>query len=277
MSLLRLFYAAPEDVGDAATWKRLSVGLERAVKAGGGPGVTVEVGAQPIFAPGKDGDEALRELEEQETGWRHVRIDPWCAFPVYFAVGLTFGNGFVRKQLREIKRRIRKLDPRLTPLYEHEGVYDLDAPRVYGYDLDPANPEDAASLEHLMIPFRDGVIYLGEPWVFQERDESVDRSKFEIFPVGPNLSLVSVLDGEVEVDLWMRSAAGLGLLAIDPADPAEAALKRRFADRDDLRILVGEAPFPGMRLAIYRTPEAPLVVYDPNYAAEIDDAILFAI
>ncbi len=274
----RLFYTSPVDHHNSESWEGLASSLKRAVVSACDSGLSVQVGTRPLFGYGTDTEEALAEIEEQHLAPREVRIDLWSSIVFYAAVCVTLGSGIRRKERRALMSRLKKKElSDQTLLREHEGPYDLESGRVYGYSLSPS--DDRATIARLLEPF-DGPIYLGEHWLIQDETEQVDTKSFDlVFRVGPNLAVFFASDPEAEERIWEACLSGEGLIAFYADDPAEAALKRRFSDFEDLQILLAEHPSAAMRVTIGRChqDDSLVVVHGPPYAPELDESVLFVV
>ena len=271
-----LFYASPMDVGDGQAWQGFADRIRRDIVLACGRRTSIQIGEQPIFAPGMDGEDAILDFQEWHMEWQHVRVEPWCAYPGYACICVLLGPGFVRKNLRNLKSRLRKLNRHMTLLHEHEGDYRRDCGRAYAYNLSTSDARDLATLEFIMEAYADGALYFGERWMLQGGDEAIDESNFSILQESPDMAVFEVHDEDAEEELWKNSTAGLGLMAFSHRDPVGKHLLARFKDKDDLRVLCAESDHFSMRVALNRTLEAPVVVYDPQVGPpEIDDPILF--
>lgn len=276
----RIFYTSPIDESGLDRWQGLAGRLERAVAATCDGKVSVTAGTQPVFGRGTDVDETLAALEEERLAPRDVRIDLWCSVPFYAAVCLTLGPGIRRGERRALTRRLQKKElSGQTFLREDEGEFHVDTGRVYGYSVSPADDRGRSTIDFLLTPF-DSPIYMGEHWLIQGGDEQVDSESYDlVVRVGTNHAIFLANDPEAAERVWEASTRGEGLIAFHGDDPAEPEIRRRFSRYEDLVIFLAEKPFSGQRVTIGRCrPEDSLVViYDPPYAPEVDEPILFMI
>lgn len=289
----RLFFTSPVDHHNLGSWDGLGRSLKAAVAASCGRDVSIEVGTRPVFGYDTDVDETLAELEELRLGPREIRVDLWCSIFFYGTICVTLGPGLRRQERRALTRRLSKKElARHTLLREHEGAYDLDSGRVFGYQLFPGDDRARSTITEILEPF-DGPVYLGEEWLVQDEDGILDNESFELIAsrlkvagsgvegaVEEYLALFLARDPEAEARAWLNAtASGQGLIALYADDAAEAKLVRRFTAFEDLPILLAEAPSANMRVTIGRChdDDSLVVVYGPPWAPEVDEPVLFMI
>lgn len=278
----RLFYTCPVDSRDLAAWGPLADALRGAVQASCGSGVTVEVGDQPVWGRGVDEEETLAELEEMQPMDR-ARIDLWSAVPGHAALAITLGSQVQRKARRALEKKLRKVLRGQKLLRELEGRYDDESARVFAFDISVA--DDAAArtaLEFLVSPF-DPPLYLGERWLLQGEDESLDAVAFDLIAEpAPGLVTFFCKTEQAEERVWRHAGSGEGLFALYPDDPALPDLIRRFHKLEDLRILLAEKPDAGQRITVDRrasgeTGDGLVVAYTTAGPPEIESPYLFLI
>lgn len=273
----RSFYSSPVDHQTLGEWAKLSERLLRGAEKACRPDVTLEVSREPVFTYGIDVEETLLELEDLEFGARTVRIDLWSAIVRYGAICITVGEGIVRKERRALEKSVQKILRGETLIHESEGAFDRDERRIYGYRLDPADDRDRSTLADLLIPF-DPPHYVGERWLLQGDDESIDAARYEIWPKTPSQVVqFAALTEEAQEDAWRRAHLGEGLLAVYPDDPALDDLVRHFASHDDLRRLPGKSWEYRVAIGRGRPEDRLVVVYDASTLPSEDTEWLFVV
>ncbi|MEM6793017.1 MAG: hypothetical protein AAF725_03495 [Acidobacteriota bacterium] len=273
----RWLFTAPRALV-AGGWRELARELEADAAASCAPDAAIETRDEPVWREERNFEDILLDLEEMDPAPRSVRLEPWCEIEGYAGLSVLLGSRIGRKERRALGRRLAKSSLRgETLLREHEGAWDEDAGRVFGYRLDGRDAGDRAALEHLLMPL-DAPLYLAERWMLMGSDERPDLSSFEaIQEVGQGLALFLTRTGEAEERLFEGSTAGGGWVAGYPDDEAWDLLVRDFARFRDLPILMAEAPSAGMRVTSGRSAdERPLVVvYGAPHEPEIETPILF--
>lgn len=273
----RSFYTAPVDHLNLADWPSLGERLRRAAVKACGQDAKIEVGSEPFFTYETDVEETLLGLEDFQPEPRTVHIDFWNAIVHYGAVCVTQGDGIVRKERRALEKAVAKALRGETLIHDTEGAFDRHAGRVYGYRLNPDDDRDRVTFSHLMNVF-DPPTYLGERWLLQEDDESLDEDKFTIAKKTPGqIVQFWANDEEAEERVWRHATRGEGLIALYDDDPDRGEITRGFSQHDDLRRMAGKAWHFRVTLGRCRPEDSLMVTYDLAVSPVEGAELLFVI
>lgn len=273
----RSFYTAPVDHQTLADWPKLAERLRRAAVKACERDAETEVGSEPVFTYGTDVEETLLGLEDFQSEPRTVRIDLWNAMVRYGAICVTLGDGIVRKERRALDKALGKALRGETLINETEGVFDRCTGRVYGYRLNPDDDRDRVTFSHLMNVF-DPPLYVGERWLLQRDDESLDEDNYIIAPkTQGQIVQFTALDEGSEERVWRHATRGEGLIALYDDDPDLDEITRSFARHDDLRRLAGEGRNFRATLGRCRPEDSLMVTYDDVNAPDERAKLLFVI